>query len=181
MGRKETREGIPCGTCPAYLRMKENQTWLTPDEVKESFFRRQVSVMLRKSGLSNESINQLSQFWGTMKHRLSRSPLPIARGRLINRIDRVSLPLQPDEEKGWRPHPIFRGATRGLSDLSCHVSVLNQNRCPHLRVKILGCRRIDDAGNPAENSARIAGSFGSSKICPGNLLGMCQHFVRLNF
>src|SRR5208282_1271083 len=27
---------------------------------------------------------------------------------------------------------IFRGSTKGLSDLSCHVSVLNRDRCPHL-------------------------------------------------
>jgi MoaA/NifB/PqqE/SkfB family radical SAM enzyme/uncharacterized cupin superfamily protein len=132
MGKKETKEGIPCCKCPVYLRMKENQSWLIPDEVKESFFSSQVSVMLRNGGLSNESINQLSQFLGTMKHRLSRRSLPIARGRLISRIDRVSLPLQPDEKIGWRPHPIFRGATKGLSDLSCHVSVLNKDRCPHL-------------------------------------------------
>ena len=43
----------------------------------------------------------------------------------------LRIPLPPDEEKGWKAYPVFRGFTSGLKDLSCHVSVLNQNCCPH--------------------------------------------------
>jgi quercetin dioxygenase-like cupin family protein len=43
----------------------------------------------------------------------------------------VQLPLPPDEVKGWKSYPIFRGATAGVQDLACHISVLNPRRIPH--------------------------------------------------
>jgi quercetin dioxygenase-like cupin family protein len=44
----------------------------------------------------------------------------------------MNLPLQPDEIKGWKPYAIFRGPTKSLKDLDCHVSVLNPDHVPHL-------------------------------------------------
>lgn len=43
----------------------------------------------------------------------------------------LQIPLRLDVGKGWAPHPLFRGWTRGLSYLSCHASVLATGQCPH--------------------------------------------------
>lgn len=51
--------------------------------------------------------------------------------QLTSRIYPLRIPLPPDKEKGWKPYPIFRGFTRGLQNLSCHVSVLIPGHCPH--------------------------------------------------
>jgi quercetin dioxygenase-like cupin family protein len=132
MGKKEMKKDIPCSACTAYNRMKENQSWLTLDEVKEECISGRDSIRSDNGGNSSKPVIRLSRVLGAVKRRLSSQSLTEARGWLTSRIDRVSLPLQPDEEKGWRPYPIFRGATKGLSWLSCHVSVLNRARCPHL-------------------------------------------------
>ena len=51
--------------------------------------------------------------------------------QLTSRIYPLQIPLTPDEEKGWKPYPIFRGSTSDMRSLSCHVSVLTQGHCPH--------------------------------------------------
>lgn len=43
----------------------------------------------------------------------------------------VALPLPEDPVKRWRPYPQFRGPTRTLGDMSCHISVLSAGHCPH--------------------------------------------------
>jgi len=51
--------------------------------------------------------------------------------QLTSRVYPLRIPLQPDEEKGWKPYPIFRGSTADMQSLSCHVSVLTHEHCPH--------------------------------------------------
>jgi quercetin dioxygenase-like cupin family protein len=51
--------------------------------------------------------------------------------RLTTRIYPLRIPLTPDEEKGWKPYPIFRGSTADVRSLSCHASVLTHGQCPH--------------------------------------------------
>jgi quercetin dioxygenase-like cupin family protein len=51
--------------------------------------------------------------------------------RLTGRVYPISIPLRPDEEKGWKPYPAFNGFTAGLQNLFCHVSVLNKDHSPH--------------------------------------------------
>jgi uncharacterized cupin superfamily protein len=51
--------------------------------------------------------------------------------QLTSRIYPLRIPLTPDEEKGWKPYPIFRGSTSDLQSLSCHASVLTHGHCPH--------------------------------------------------
>jgi mannose-6-phosphate isomerase-like protein (cupin superfamily) len=48
-----------------------------------------------------------------------------------SRIYPLRIPLPEDEASGWKPYPIFSGSTADLQSLSCHVSVLTQNHCPH--------------------------------------------------
>jgi len=50
---------------------------------------------------------------------------------LPSRVYPLRIPLPPADEKGWKPYPIFKDKTSGLDSLSCHVSVLNQECCPH--------------------------------------------------
>jgi quercetin dioxygenase-like cupin family protein len=51
--------------------------------------------------------------------------------RLLSRVCRLRLPLAPDHVAGWKPYSQFRGSTGDIPDLSCHVSVLTHNSCPH--------------------------------------------------
>jgi ectoine hydroxylase-related dioxygenase (phytanoyl-CoA dioxygenase family)/uncharacterized RmlC-like cupin family protein len=46
-------------------------------------------------------------------------------------IHPVRLPLEQDPEVGWKPHPLFRGATPDIREMRCHVSVLDPGRQPH--------------------------------------------------
>jgi len=50
---------------------------------------------------------------------------------LDNQVCHLDLPLTPDEEKGWRPYPLFKGFNKNCRYLTCHVSVLTQGSCPH--------------------------------------------------
>jgi quercetin dioxygenase-like cupin family protein len=51
--------------------------------------------------------------------------------RLAARIDSLPLPLDPDEQSGFRMYHQYRGATANLALLSCHVSVLLKDHSPH--------------------------------------------------
>jgi hypothetical protein len=68
-------------------------------------------------------------------NRVVPAPLPNARVRvelqLTSRIHPLRLPLEPDEDAGWKPYSAFRGSTANLPDLSCHASVLVTGRSPH--------------------------------------------------
>jgi mannose-6-phosphate isomerase-like protein (cupin superfamily) len=62
-------------------------------------------------------------------------PAPVGGSRdstaLSSRVHLLELPLERDEEAGWKPHGLFRGSTADLADLRCHVSVLEPGRSPH--------------------------------------------------
>ncbi len=67
-------------------------------------------------------------------NRIVPPPVPVnagSRSRLTNRIYPLEIPLLPDNEKGWKPYSIFKGSTANARSLTCHVSVLNQDHCPH--------------------------------------------------
>ena len=46
-------------------------------------------------------------------------------------IKSLELPLEQDENRGWKPHGMFRGATPNVPRLGCHVSVLDPGVTPH--------------------------------------------------
>ena len=46
-------------------------------------------------------------------------------------IKSLEFPLEEDPETGWKPYNVFRGPTRHMTDLSCHVSVLSPGTTPH--------------------------------------------------
>jgi quercetin dioxygenase-like cupin family protein len=51
--------------------------------------------------------------------------------QLTSRIHPLRPPLEPDEERGWKPYPAFRGTTANVPSLSCHASVLTPGSSPH--------------------------------------------------
>ena len=46
-------------------------------------------------------------------------------------VHAVPLPLEREAARGWKPNPLFRGATPNLRSIGCHVSVLEPGREPH--------------------------------------------------
>ena len=47
-------------------------------------------------------------------------------------IHKIDLPLQEDDKRKWKPYPIYKGKTKILDFLSCHVSILSPGHSPHL-------------------------------------------------
>jgi uncharacterized cupin superfamily protein len=50
---------------------------------------------------------------------------------LSSRVHALHLPLGRDPERGFTPHPLFRGSTPAIRKMGCHVSVLDPGRQPH--------------------------------------------------
>jgi hypothetical protein len=57
------------------------------------------------------------------------SPAPTL--RLTSRVYPLQNAPPPDEETGWKSCLIFNGSTARIRNLSCHVSVLTREYCPH--------------------------------------------------
>jgi quercetin dioxygenase-like cupin family protein len=55
----------------------------------------------------------------------------VSSGRLTSRVYPVTVPLAADHETGFRLYHQYRGPTRSVALLSCHVSALAQGQCPH--------------------------------------------------
>ena len=54
-----------------------------------------------------------------------------AQPSISSRVHALTLPLAGDPERGFKPHPLFRGTTPNLGTMSCHVSVLDPGKEPH--------------------------------------------------
>lgn len=54
-----------------------------------------------------------------------------AQPSISSRVHPLALPLDQDPERGFKPHPLFRGTTPNLRTMSCHVSVLDPGKEPH--------------------------------------------------
>jgi len=59
--------------------------------------------------------------------RISKERVPM----LSSCIRSISLPLGEKEGGGWQPHPLFKGSTGVLDQMSCHAAVLSGGHCPH--------------------------------------------------
>jgi quercetin dioxygenase-like cupin family protein len=55
----------------------------------------------------------------------------MAKSTVASKIYPLLIPRPVDPHEGWRLFPVFRGATAGVQDLSCHASVLLPRHCPH--------------------------------------------------
>ncbi len=67
-----------------------------------------------------------SLFFGSSEPE-KKKPLPEPRSRIIP----LEIPLAPDEEKGWKPYPLFDRYIKDAYFLSSHASVLMPGHCPH--------------------------------------------------
>lgn len=76
----------------------------------------------------------LRQYWGKIKWLISGPPKQIPKsphkGPFSN-VFPLAVPLAPDEEKGWKPYPIFKRNLEGKYKLSAHASVLVPGYSPH--------------------------------------------------
>lgn len=72
---------------------------------------------------------------GDSPNRIAAPPPPVGSGAAAPPLETssraIELPLAGDPATGWKPHPCFLGATPNLASMSCHVSVLEPERCPH--------------------------------------------------
>jgi mannose-6-phosphate isomerase-like protein (cupin superfamily) len=67
-----------------------------------------------------------------VNHEVKPPPLGVKNSRrLTTEVRPITLPLERDDERGWKPHPLFRGVTDVHRFLGCHVSVLNPGKVPH--------------------------------------------------
>ena len=150
MGRRPSRDDIPCVRCKAYQSMKETGRWIGEGEIREGRAPRR-AVILSENKVLGYGLTQWVVEWLVAARRLSRGMVRIrqekvdpgyvlsmlrsagkASGpRLASKAYPLNVPLSPDESSGWKPYPLFRGCTRGMHDLSCHASVLMPNSCPH--------------------------------------------------
>ncbi len=66
-------------------------------------------------------------------NRIVAPPLPQhgSRPYVSSFVEELEMPLEEDEESGWKRYHLFRGPTACMRDLSCHVSVLSPGTTPH--------------------------------------------------
>jgi len=147
MGTEESRADIPCTECKVYKSMQETNDWLTEKEVKESYTKSRKFIMIENKILGYDLTEKLIKIlngmkkacrkenfapqvlWANFKSLVTAVTMPKA--KLISGVYPLEVPLEPDEEKGWRIYPIFKGSTKVLRLLGCHASVLTQYTCPH--------------------------------------------------
>lgn len=152
MGKRSSRDDIPCVRCKAYQRMKETGQWFSEGDIREDHAPRKIITLSENKVLGYRLTRWVVKRLAAAK-RLSRNTVRIIQGkekadlgyvvsmlrsagkiygpRLTNKVYSLHIPLCPDEDSGWKPYPLFRGFTKGMHDLSCHASVLTQNNCPH--------------------------------------------------
>ena len=61
------------------------------------------------------------------QNRIVPAPSPVdgTLPSMTSRVHPLTLPLEHDPERGFKPHPMFRGSTPNLRAMGCHVSVLD--------------------------------------------------------
>jgi quercetin dioxygenase-like cupin family protein len=148
LGRRESRMDIPCTRCKIYQRMKKAGTWMQEGEIRGWHLKSRLLVSIENRMLEHWATSRLLDLWSDIK-QMSKGNDDYQQGapthitglisefrrrkmpRLRSRVQILSLPLAPDKEKGWKPYPQFKGVTRRIRHLSCHVSVLKRDHCPH--------------------------------------------------
>ena len=65
------------------------------------------------------------------ERRRYNKKLIMGRSLLRSLIKDLNLPLDEDRQTGWKPYPLFSGATFFMDHFSCHISVLSPGIMPH--------------------------------------------------
>jgi mannose-6-phosphate isomerase-like protein (cupin superfamily) len=107
---------------------------------------------------------------GSVTHgpnRVIAPPAHISKRRnpmLSSCIRSLDLPLAEQEGGGWKPHPLFRGSTPILDEMSCHAAVLSPGHSPHaphihpheeLLIVLDGEAELVISDSPSADGARI--------------------------
>jgi MoaA/NifB/PqqE/SkfB family radical SAM enzyme/uncharacterized cupin superfamily protein len=134
LGKRESKMEIPCSQCKFYRNMKENEQWITDEDINNKYFQNGSSSKPGRNTFGHKMKKPFARVSLAVERRLrgekfsrSKSTSP----RLASRVYPLRVPLPPDEEKGWKPYFLCKGPTEGMRELSCHVSVLIKDHCPH--------------------------------------------------
>jgi MoaA/NifB/PqqE/SkfB family radical SAM enzyme/quercetin dioxygenase-like cupin family protein len=126
LGKKPTRDDIPCSTCSLYAEMRTEGRWLMHRQISKE--RRRVA---RSMWRSSEKVRKSIAYRGARFIYHSVRPRANSGPQLTSLVHPLEIPLPPDEVKGWKPYSVFNGHTTGLRAWDCHVSVLTKGTCPH--------------------------------------------------
>ncbi|MBE0568963.1 MAG: cupin domain-containing protein [Deltaproteobacteria bacterium] len=137
LGKKESRDEIPCSRCKLYMHMRENRQWIAEEDVRDGCFRIHSFDIFENNAFGYGIKKQAARVASALKRRLPAgfpgtggTGVPL-KTMLASRVYPLRVPLPAEEGKGWTPRHIFKGATRGLPELTCHASVLIKDHCPH--------------------------------------------------
>lgn len=150
MGKREANEEIPCASCRVYKNLKKHGAWITEDITQTQYLPSRKFIMLENKMLGRNKTVWLSEFLYYLKNFPGKFKTAVENKRLhLNVISSgmpkiqpeikllpnkgypLSIPMPMDADAKWKPYFIFRGTTKGLSDFSCHASVLVNGHCPH--------------------------------------------------
>jgi len=132
--------------------MRENNTWIRDEDFELYFVDPRMLILLENKfyGLYRV-IKRTLMFLGRVRWAFRkiiakrRSPKDVFDAityrlfppedmrvpKLKNKVYSLNIPLETDEQTGWRLHPIFRGRTKGIRKITCHASSLLSGHCPH--------------------------------------------------
>jgi len=142
LGIKESRDDIPCAICKLYESRKRRSAWVKDihrkNQSENKILGHNLPKLLTRLLPAAKRRMRKGYLWEGIRADFERffftgaatgSKLSFS---LTSRVYPLCIPLPAAEESGWKPYLLFEGFTAGMRDLSCHVSVLNRNHCPHL-------------------------------------------------
>ncbi len=139
MGEGDGGETIPCLRCKAYARMKEKNSWITREETAERYYKSRKRIMLENKIFGKKLTDRLVK----LKTKIasgknadfgpssSKSAEKKKSTKLSTGVYPLTIPLETDSKRGWKPFRIFRGPTTSLIELESHASALIKDRSPH--------------------------------------------------
>ena len=151
-GEVEARDDIPCVKCKAYEEMKATGSWLTDDELEPKEHPSRLRVGLGNRIARNPWASRSLRFGKKIVRALGRREFyeggPLAFGKRVGTglgalagitwlqplhsgVYSLNRPIAFEPDTGWKPIHLFRGKSRAVADLSCHMSGLMPGHCPH--------------------------------------------------
>lgn len=137
MGRRPMTEDMPCARCNVFKERAVRDDWVQEDDVRGEHVRGRACVMLENRILGPRASRQLSFVVGRMRRQCRKVKTlwngdgGTARLKVVSGIYPLQVPLPVDPGRQWQPFPLFKGAARGVRELSCHASALVPSHRPH--------------------------------------------------
>jgi len=92
---------------------------------------------------------------------------------LASLIIALNLPLDEDQQTGWKPYPLFSGSTLFMDSFSSHVSVLSPGimpHQPHAHVEEELLIMLSGEADLVIPDAESSGNETRTRICPGDFV-----------